>query len=40
MVLVQDKILLGDGLTTNSVYGTRVQDKEICLNVPDVIKSS
>ena len=29
---------LGDGLTTNSVYGTRVQDKEICLNVPDVLR--
>ena len=29
---------LGDGLTTNSVYGTRVQDKEICLNVPEVIR--
>ena len=26
------------GLTTNSVYGTRVQDKEICLNVPDVLR--
>jgi hypothetical protein len=29
---------LGDGLTTNNVYGTRVQDKEICLNQPDVVK--
>ena len=26
---------LADGLTTNGVYGTRVQDREICLNVPD-----
>ena len=26
----------GDGLTYSNVYGTRVQDKEICLNVPDV----
>ena len=26
---------LADGLTTHSVYGTRVQDREICLNVPD-----
>ena len=29
---------LGDGLTTNNVYGTRVQDKEISLNQPDVVK--
>jgi flagellar basal body rod protein FlgC len=29
---------LGDGLTYNKVYGTRVQDEEICLNVPDVIR--
>ena len=27
---------LNDGLTYSSVYGTRVQDKEISLNVPDV----
>ena len=26
----------GDGLTYNTVYGTRVQDNEISLNVPDV----
>jgi hypothetical protein len=25
-----------DGLTYSNLYGTRVQDKEICLNVPDV----
>ena len=25
-----------DGLTFGSIYGTRVQDKQICLNVPDV----
>lgn len=29
---------LNDGLTFNSVYGTRVQDEEISLNVPDVIR--
>jgi hypothetical protein len=29
---------LNDGLTYSSVYGTRVQDEEICLNVPDVIR--
>ena len=29
---------LADGLTTSSVYGTRVQDKEICLNVPDGVR--
>jgi len=28
---------LADGLTYSSVYGTRVQDDKICLNVPDVI---
>ena len=28
---------LGDGLTTSSIYGTRVQDKEICLNFPDAV---
>jgi len=28
----------GSGLTFNQYYGTRVQDKEICLNVPDVAK--
>ncbi len=27
-----------DGLTYSSVYGTRVQDNEICLNVPDVVR--
>lgn len=27
---------LNDGLTYSAIYGTRVQDKEICLNVPDV----
>ena len=27
---------LNDGLAYNTVYGTRVQDKEISLNVPDV----
>lgn len=27
---------LGDGLTYNSYYGTRVQDKNICLNLPEV----
>ena len=27
-----------DGLTANSVYGTRVQDEEISLNVPDVVR--
>ena len=27
-----------DGLTYNAVYGTRVQDKEICLNVPDGLR--
>jgi hypothetical protein len=29
---------LNDGLNYNKAYGTRVQDKEISLNVPDVIK--
>jgi len=29
---------LNDGLTYSAVYGTRVQDDEICLNVPEVIK--
>ena len=28
---------LNDGLTYSQVYGTRVQDEEICLNVPDVL---
>lgn len=28
---------LSDGLTYSSVYGTRVQDKNISLNVPDVV---
>ena len=27
-----------DGLTTSAVYGTRVQDNEICLNVPDGVR--
>jgi len=27
-----------DGLTYNTIYGTRVQDSEICLNVADVIR--
>ena len=29
---------LQDGLTYSNLYGTRVQDDEICLNVPDVMK--
>lgn len=29
---------LNDGLTYNKAYGTRVQDREISLNVPDVVK--
>jgi len=29
---------LNDGLTYSKAYGTRVQDKEISLNVPDVVK--
>lgn len=29
---------LNDGLTFSSVYGTRVQDDEISLNVPDVVR--
>ncbi len=29
---------LNDGLTYSQVYGTRVQDKEISLNVPDVVR--
>jgi hypothetical protein len=29
---------LNDGLTYSQVYGTRVQDKEISLNVPDAIR--
>ncbi len=29
---------LNDGLTYSNVYGTRVQDEEICLNLPDVIR--
>lgn len=29
---------LNDGLTYSQVYGIRVQDKEICLNVPDAIR--
>ena len=29
---------LADGLTTSSIYGTRVQDEEISLNVPDVLR--
>ena len=27
-----------DGLTSSSVYGTRVQDEDISLNVPDVTR--
>ena len=29
---------LNDALTYSQVYGTRVQDQEICLNVPDAIR--
>jgi hypothetical protein len=29
---------LNDGLTYSSIYGTRVQDNQICLNVPDVLR--
>jgi hypothetical protein len=29
---------LNDGLNFSRVYGTRVQDEEICLNVPDVVR--
>jgi len=29
---------LNDGLTPSNVYGTRVQDEEISLNVPDVLR--
>ena len=29
---------LNDGLTYSNIYGTRVQDNEISLNIPDVIK--
>jgi len=29
---------LNDGLTYSSVYGTRVQDREISLNVPDAVR--
>jgi hypothetical protein len=29
---------INDGLTYGTVYGTRVQDEEISLNVPDVVK--
>jgi hypothetical protein len=29
---------LNDGLTYSNVYGTRVQDKQISLNVPDVVR--
>ena len=29
---------LNDGLTYSQVYGVRVQDQEICLNVPDTIR--
>jgi len=29
---------LNDGLTYSNIYGTRVQDAEICLNVPDVVR--
>ena len=27
-----------DGLTYSNLYGTRVQDEEICLNIPDVMR--
>jgi hypothetical protein len=29
---------LNDGLAYSGTYGTRIQDKEICLNVPDVLR--
>jgi hypothetical protein len=29
---------LNDGLTYSQIYGTRVQDEDICLNVPDVVR--
>jgi flagellar basal body rod protein FlgC len=29
---------LNDGLTYSQIYGIRVQDEEICLNVPDVVR--
>jgi hypothetical protein len=29
---------LNDGLTYSNLYGTRVQDDEICLNVPDIVR--
>ena len=29
---------LNDGLSYSQVYGVRVQDQEICLNVPDVVR--
>lgn len=29
---------LNDGLQYSSVYGTRVQDNEVCLNVPDIVR--
>jgi hypothetical protein len=29
---------LNDGLTYSNVYGVRVQDNEICLNVPDIVR--
>lgn len=29
---------VNDGLSYSNIYGLRVQDKEICLNVPDVIR--
>lgn len=29
---------LQDGLTYSQIYGVRVQDEEICLNVPDVVR--
>ena len=30
--------LLGDGLTSSDVYGTRVQDREIGLHFPDIVR--
>ena len=34
-VMVQD---FNNGLTYNTVFGTRVEDDEICLNVPDGVR--
>ena len=35
---VGDNNSVNDGLTYNTNYGLRVQDEEICLNYPDVVK--